>query len=115
MRLIYLAHPFGGDLANLFRAKAWLRWAALIALESGDFVVAPWIPLCEIFAGQDAHSPDFRALMLNGDCEVVQRCDELWLCGSHVSEGMAQERDAASWQGKVVRDFTGKVMPPEYP
>ncbi len=107
MRLVYLAHCFGGDPANLERAKQWLRWAAERARPDA-FVLAPWIPLCETHADSDA---ELRAFMLDGDCEVVQRCDELWLCGSHVSDGMAQERDAALWHGKVVREFLGRTLP----
>lgn len=104
MRLVYMAHPFGGDPENLLRAKSWLRWAADKARRQGAFVVAPWIPLCETHSDSDSK---LRAFMLDGDCETVRRCDALWLVGPFVSAGMARERDAAVFASVPVYDMTG--------
>lgn len=57
--LIYLAHPYGGDAANLHKAKRWLQWCARVAQQiedtTGDYVhvMAPWIPLCEVLPETD--------------------------------------------------------------
>lgn len=104
MRLIYLAHPFGGDPKNLLRAKAWLGWAAGIARPSNGFVVAPWIPLCETHSDSDTATREF---MLAGDCEVVTRCDALWLVGRELSPGMAREALAATRTGVRVCRLIG--------
>ena len=102
MRVVYIAHPVKGDTAaNIARAKRWLLWAAQHRDVSP---VAPWIAAVEAVGG-DA-SGEERELWLARDCAVVERCDELWLCGSHVSDGMRRELGAAMAAGVFVRDMT---------
>lgn len=94
MRVIYLAHPVGaatpeGVTANLARAKRWYRW---IAKNFNVSVVADWITGCEVF--DDANQAD-RDHGLDMDIAAIERCDELWLVGGRISQGMGTERDAA--------------------
>lgn len=111
VKLIYMAHPYGGDPENLQRAKRWLRWAACEARRENAFVLAPWIPLCEVFSGSERPDDTTRAFMLNGDCETVRSCKELWLCGDSVSPGMRQEQEAAAGAGILIRRFFGMEPP----
>lgn len=103
MIVAYLAHPVGGDVEkNLEAAKAMYRhytvifpWVAL---------VAPWITECELWDDAD---PEQRRAGLERCKAVVAKCDELWLCGPRVSEGMAIECEAAMAAGVVMIDRTG--------
>lgn len=107
MKVVYVAHPLGGGPdreANRQRASRWVAWIARGRIAP----VADWI----ILSGQwdESHKP----LGLEIDVALVVRCDEIWLVGGRVSNGMAIERDAAIGAGLVVRDLThlGPEPPP---
>jgi hypothetical protein len=103
VRLIYLAHPVSGDVAaNLERAKRWLAWANR-QCGPDAYVIAPWI--ANIEAGEDDADPKQRQRGLEACCAVVERCDELWLCGGAFSDGMAHEHNAALLEMISVRDL----------
>ena len=105
MRVVYLAAPVAGAVAeNVARAKRWLRWAWRIP----DIVpIAPWLTPVELFAADADDDHEARELGLLRDCAVVARCDELWLVGGRISEGMRREAAAAARAGLVVTDLTG--------
>jgi hypothetical protein len=63
-------------------------------------VVADWI----VLSGQ--FSEEHRELGLRCDLALIERCDEVWLCGGRVSPGMALEAAHARELDKRVRDFT---------
>jgi len=103
MKLIYLAHPVSGDvLANVARAKLWLRWLT-DSREEPAAVVAPWITEVELWDDDD---PEQREAGLRRCLVMVERCDELWLTGGRVSEGMDRERRHAMKHGLTVVDVT---------
>lgn len=102
MKVVYIAHPLGSNRTirelNRERASRWLAWAA----EQGVAPVADWI----ILSGQWTESDANRARGLEIDKALVARCDELWLVGGRVSEGMKVEADAARASGVEVIDMT---------
>lgn len=100
MRVVYLAHPYGGLAENRERAKRWFRWAAV---EMRVSPVADWIVMTELL------DESFREFGLECDVTLVRRCDEVWLVGGEVSAGMRLESAANS----RVRDMTG--LGPEPP
>ena len=103
MKLVYLAHPVGGDtLANLSRARRWLTWT--YRHFGGVAPIAPWIVDCE--GVLDEASPSDRARGLATGMAVLARCDEVWLVGGRVSVGMLMESDAARAAGVRVVDLT---------
>lgn len=115
MRLAYLCHPVSGkDMietdANLHRAKLWLRWATLA--HPSVAVIAPYIPMCEVMDDSDQA---MRERGIATDLAVIDRCDEIWLCGGRVSRGMKLELAHAQDRGLFIRDFTdlGEVPPKE--
>lgn len=101
VRTIYVAHPFGGDIANAERARLWLRW--LLDHEAGVRFSASWLAYSDVLSGSDpAHKE--RAIR---DCLVAAAdCDGIVLVGGHVSTGMRQERDACLRGGGIVYDLT---------
>lgn len=107
MRLVYLAHPYGGNPENLARAKRWLAWA--IREYPGCAFVANWILEGELFP----ETPEERKAGLRRDEAVLARCDELWLVGGEVSPGMEAEAQAAMRNGVHVHDrhYLGKEPP----
>ncbi len=97
---IFLSHPVRGDIpANLARAKRWILWC----YRQGVSVVATWLIDCELLDDSDLAE---REAGLRRNVELVSRCDELWLVGGRISEGMQREADAARAAGIPVRDLT---------
>ena len=97
MKLIYVAHPFGGDPANLQRVRRWYFW--LVSEFPRNAYICQWVIECELLDDAD---PEVRAAALERDCAIVKRCDAVVLVGGHISPGMRQEADA----GRAVLDLT---------
>ncbi len=107
LKVVYIAHPLSGPDrdANIARASRWCAWA----FKSGYAPVADWI----VLASQLDES--YREPGLRADCALIKRCDEIWLCGGRVSEGMRVEAAAAKLVGVPVRDLTEiGEEPPEW-
>lgn len=101
MKLIYLAAPFSPqgaetEASNLYRAKN--IYETLSEQHKDCCFLAHWILNCEIFKD----TPENRVLGMRRNFAVIERCDELWLCGPRVSSGMVQEMNYAKRNGKPV-------------
>lgn len=99
-RIVYVGHPYGGEKANLERAKRWLGWL-LAAYPAIDFT-ADWIVWCEVLP----ESAENRARGVAFDREMVARCDAFWAVGGRWSSGMIQELEAAIAVHKPYVDLT---------
>ena len=101
-KAVYIAHPLGPDTPqrdlNRRRAAKWVAWAGLTVCP-----MASWITL----SGEWPETDEYRARGLAIDFAQILRCDEVWLCGPHVSGGMGLERDFAIERGINVVDLTG--------
>lgn len=97
MKLIYVAHPFGGDRANLERARRWYLW--LVREFPRNAYECSWIVSGELLDDDD---PQVREDAIARACEIASRCDAVLLVGGHVANGMRREADA----GKAVLDLT---------
>jgi hypothetical protein len=112
-KLVYIAHPLGDgpDRAlNRARASQWVAWAA----DQGVIPVATWITL----ASEWPESEERRSQGLALDCALVERVDEMWLCGPRVSPGMNVEATHAKKVGVpivVLVDATFTEGPPSQP
>ena len=99
-KCVYIAHPLGKDPKerelNRVRASKWVAWAG----EQGVCPMASWI----ILSGEWPETDEYRALGLAMDFAQIRRCDEVWLCGSHVSPGMGLEAEYAKKCGIPVVD-----------
>jgi len=93
MKVVYIAHPIGGDVhGNLDKVVAIVRW---INLNEED--VIPFAPyVADLLALRDAEAGERRRGMENN--KHYFRCgfiDELWLFGDTISEGMREEIEMA--------------------
>jgi hypothetical protein len=98
MKVVYIAHPLGKGVdrgQNRERASLWVCWAG----EQGVAPIADWI----ILSGR--WSEDKRDAGLAIDFALIERCDELWLCGTHVSPGMGLEKAHAEKFNIPIRDM----------
>lgn len=109
MKVCYIAHPLSaptedGRQANRIRAS---QLTALIASTHKVAPVCSWIVLSEWWTESEG-----RELGLKIDCALIERCDELWLCGpvKALSAGMQIEHDHALAHGVAVVDKRGVYL-----
>jgi hypothetical protein len=110
-RLVYLAHPLGGDETreqNRRNGSLWFAWAS--SRPELQLVFAPWIILSGVW------DETRRGEGLKIDFNTIEQCNELWLVGGRVSPGMQLEADHASQCRVVVHDLTrlGMLPPPDH-
>lgn len=100
--LVYIASPFAGDTKyNIARARDYCRFA----VSKGCIPIAPHLHYPQFMDDGDREQRElglFFALVLLG------KCDELWVFGGRVSDGMAHEIAKAEKRGIPVRYFNFK-------
>lgn len=104
IRRVYISHPLGrgeGREVNRQRAARWVAWAALLPNVSP---CATWVILASVWPETEVT----RAKGMETDLQEIDFCDEMWLCGDHVSPGMKTEWDHAKEAGKVIHDMMTK-------
>ncbi len=84
MKKVYICAPLGGDAGgNIERAKRYARYA----LKCGAAPVVPhFYALC-----LDDGVPEEREAGMAAGLSLLWFCDELWVFGDRVTEGMASE------------------------
>lgn len=94
MKLTYICSPLRGDLeANVKRAVRYCEYAA----GCGVIPIAPHVAWHGIF---DDTIPEKRETALRLGLELLGRCDEIWVMGTEISQGMQSEIDEAERLGK---------------
>lgn len=104
--LVYLSHPYGGNPANLARAK---RWAVYLSRKHRNWViVAPWIQWAELglFANDEAAGLEA--------CKcAVEGCDRLITVGTRqLTSGMRDEWSHAFANGVEAHVYSSEAEPP---
>ena len=98
-KLIYIASPYAGDIeANTAFAKRACRYA----IRQGHTPIAVHLLYPQML---DDFDPAERELGLRLGHRVLEVCDELWLCGSRISTGMAREIEEAKNLGIPIRQI----------
>lgn len=97
---IYVCSPLRGDIeGNLKRAY-----------EYGQFVYrqgcVPVIPHLRLAKVLDDNKPEDRKKGIEIGLRHLELCDEIWVFGERISEGMAGEIEKAKALGKPIRYFT---------
>lgn len=84
MKKVYICSPLGGDVAgNIRRVKNYAKYALLCG-------TAPVVPHFYALCLND-ENPKEREIGLNAGLSLLWFCDELWVFGDRISEGMAKE------------------------
>jgi hypothetical protein len=105
MKIVYIAAPFRADTPEEMEQN---RQTALAACEEayrlGRLTGTKIIPITPIgnFPYLDDGKPDEREQALYMGTALLSKCDELWVAGDRVSEGMRGEIRAAVRLGKPV-------------
>ncbi len=100
--LVYIASPYAGDTeSNVQRAQGYCRFA----VTKNCIPIAPHLHYPQFMDDSDKEQRElglFFALVLLG------KCDELWIFGDRVSNGMSQEIKKAEKRGIPIRRFNFK-------
>lgn len=106
MKIVYIAHPIGGDVANNLADLR--RIIRKINLETPNIV--PFCPYYADVVSLDDNNPEERERGLRNDIALIKSgvVHEMWLTGKHVSAGMDMEKDLAMYLGIPVIDLTNK-------
>jgi hypothetical protein len=101
MKTVFICAPLGGDVpGNLERAKEYAKFA----LESG---AAPVVPHFYALLLND-NDPKQRELGMKAGQALLWFCDEVWVFGDAVSDGMTAEIALAKQLNIGIRRFGRK-------
>ena len=96
-KLIYMASPYAGDVE---RNTAFAIDACRYCITQGHTPVAPHLLYTRMLDDTD---PAQREIGLELGHRLLERADELWVCGDRISPGMAAEIAEADRLGIPVR------------
>jgi hypothetical protein len=100
--LVYIASPFAGETErNVIRTQGYC-W---FAVSKGCIPLAPHLHYPQFLNDDDK---DERELGLFAALVLLGKCDELWVFGGRVTEGMRREIAKAKRRGMPIRYFSGK-------
>lgn len=96
--LVYICSPFSGDISsNIDRARRYSRFAV-------DTKAIPLAP--HLLFPQFMDESTERELAIFMDMVLLGRCEQVWVFGSHISDGMAAEIEKAKRKQIRIRYFT---------
>jgi hypothetical protein len=96
---VFICSPFAGDIeGNTLRAIRYMHFA----VTSGAIPFAPHLLYPQVL---DESDPSERELGLFFGMVWLGKCDELWVFGSHISNGMSREIAKAKKRGIPIRRF----------
>ena len=98
--LIYIASPFSGDVE---RNIEFARAACRFCIDMGHTPIAVHLLYPQILDDKDPAQRE-AGLQLGGN--VLEHCNEMWVCGSEISAGMNTEIELAKTLGMPIRHFT---------
>jgi len=100
--LVYIASPLSGDVEqNLEFARKACRFAI-------EQEVTPFAPHLLYTQMLDDSNPADRQIGIDMGNQMLELCDELWLCGDRISEGMANEKELAEQLGIPVHQINAE-------
>lgn len=99
--LVYICSPYSGDVErNAKMAKLYSRFAVI---ERNAIAFAPHL-LIPQYLSDDA--PEERELALFMDMVFLCKCNELWVFGENITNGMQREINKAKKRNMTIRYFT---------
>ena len=99
--LVYICSPYAGDIEkNTYRARAFSRFA----VEKNCIPMAP-----HLLFPQFMNESTERWIGLKMGIVLWGKCEQVWVFGNLISEGMAAEIEKAKKQRKTIRYFTEEL------
>ena len=100
--LVYIASPFAGDTEyNLNRARGYCRFA----VSKGCIPLAPHLLYPQFMDDTDSEQ---RKLGLFFAIVLLGKCEEVWVFGERISEGMSREIAKAQKRGLPIRYWNSR-------
>ena len=100
--LVYIASPFAGDTErNTERARGYCR----LAVSKGCIPLAPHLLYPQFMDDDDR---EIRELGIFFALVLLSKCDELWVFGERISDGMSREIAKAERRGIPVRYWSSR-------
>ena len=97
--LVYICSPLAGNIdGNIEKARHYCKFA----VRNGAIPLAPHRLFPQFMDDTDS---DERALAMFMNMVLLGKCDQLWVFGKTISEGMAAEIGKAEKRGMVIRYF----------
>jgi len=84
MKIIFVCSPFQGREENVEKAKRYCR----MLVNMGYIPIAPHVYFSQFM---DDLNPDDRRKALEMNKKLLEFCDELWIFGDEITEGMKEE------------------------
>lgn len=97
-KVVFIAHPLRGDEEkNLKNVERYIRFA--IAQKN----IHPCCPWYAMVKALDDRNDRHRLRGLQANFAILARCDELWVCGPKITEGVKEEIEVAqTWRIPIV-------------
>ena len=110
MKKVYICSRYRGDVdRNVRSAKRY----CLFAVTKGYLPIAPHLFFTRFL---DDSIPEQRELGIQMGLELLDLCDEIWVFGNEITEGMEREiKSASSRFGRNIRCFSIDCRPIEHP
>ena len=97
---VFICSPFRGDIEkNVKKTQKHARKAALMGVSP----IAPHLLFPQFLKEED---PDERDLGIRLGLEQLAMCDELWVFGKEISQGMSKEISFAEERGIPIKYFS---------
>ena len=98
--LVYICSPYRGDtIKNAENARSYSR----AAVDRGYIPLAPHLLLPQYLSDD---IPEERELAMFMNMVFLGKCNELWVVGSRITEGMQKEIEKAKRHCKTIRYFS---------
>ena len=93
--VVYICSRYSGDVKrNTEMARRYSRYA----IDQGCIPLAPHLLLPQFLSEETE-----RELAISIDLRILSLCQELWVCGDEMSEGMQRELEQAMMAGMPIR------------
>lgn len=97
MKLIFLASPLKGDMENnIKKAREYSKYI----VEQGHIPFAPHLLFTQFL---DDTNPEERKIGISMGFKFMEFCDELWIFGDTISEGMKGDIEEFKKMNKPIR------------
>ena len=103
-KLVYIASSLSGDVE---RNLDFARQACRYAISQDVTPFAPHLLYTQMLNDGD---PEERQLGIDMGNQMLELCEELWLCGDRISAGMEGERKLAETLGVPVRQVSAEEI-----